>query len=666
MNAKRLAPTLAMLNVISIDSELHFVIQVIPATTARTDPVMLPTDPYQVRRSYEDFQAFHALFVEKLQKEFVVTEGVIQHPILGRINEMPRLPEPKQYADYKTHQQRVKELNQYVKHLLLLQPEIYRRAPVPEFFGEWPKDTKAKDRTIPALNGTYDLDILVGNSPGSAYSNMSPLPNPSPPSNSSATPPILATPLPPNNNVPAPEPVKPTFEEFVNDLAKNLGVERTEPKGRVQSMDTVVDSPHLRHKVQSVQSVATVLENPPQRKFVKPMMSMDTVKSAQQPIRTLSLAKSMDTVRDTVLERRDTVLECPISPSLTKISEVSSPLRSEFRDTIVEDLDGRTLTRLNREERDTVIDDVRPNSTKSDSTAVNEMGEAIESYKDRRAVAERLRGHQRQRSNGSLRKEDIPRRQNLMMKIDTTIDRGGSPSPGIAIPSRKESRNWNSSGESPAPKQLNIFTAGADTPTSVNLPFSHSPMSERFPSLGREKANDKIDSLPRDRTTVVKESLGTLARATKRRESPTRTSSRDELFESAMDTIKRGTAKRMNQSAPESFGNNALEYQSIENWLTLRVVLSQCQPLYLPVLRDINYDTLMDKISVLIAETPSNRRWRMLPHPRQHMVALQHVSYRNPDLDLVMIQTERDWDICKYHAQQIEKLTLFVTVHEHK
>jgi hypothetical protein len=191
-------------------------------------------------------------------------------------------------------------------------------------------------------------------------------------------------------------------------------------------------------------------------------------------------------------------------------------------------------------------------------------------------------------------------------------------------------------------------------------------MSERFPSLGREKTGERVDSMSRERSAVVKESLGTLTRATKRRESPTRTSSRDELFETAMDTIKRGSAKRINKSAPESSRNTALDYEPVENNLTLRVVLSQCQPLYLPVQRNINYDTLMDKVSVLIAETPSNRRWRMLPPPRHHMVALQHVSYRNPDLDLVMIQTERDWEICKYHAQEIEKLTLFVTVHEHK
>jgi hypothetical protein len=326
---------------------------------------------------------------------------------------------------------------------------------------------------------------------------------------------------------------------------------------------------------------------------------------------------------------------------------------------------------------------IRSNTSKSDSTAINDTVDVLEVIKERKALQERMRGHSRQRSNGSLRKDEIPKRQPPTMKIDTTIDRSNSPVANISIPSRKESRNWNS-GDSPAQKQLNIipglkspaypillspFSASLDRDSSNRSAESRSHSRSNSDSLhrsksGSDKISDSYPSLGRDRNTLIKESLGTLLKATKRRESPSDDMNREEIIDQSLDTIRRGTAKRMHQSASDN--TPTLDYDHLDEALTLRIVLSTSQPLYLTVERTISFDQVLDQVSTLIAESRPSRKWRMLPPPREYMVAVQHLSYRTPDLDLVTIHSDQDWDLCRYHARQIEKLTLFVTVHEHK
>jgi hypothetical protein len=632
MNALKLAPSIAMINVVGIDIELHFTVQVIPSTNSPAGhPPQSLTQPYEIRRNFEDFVNFDKKFREKLSKEFIMKGDIIQHPMLGRINQMPRLPPAKTHVDYVVHLSRVKELNQYVKHLLLLQPEICKRAPIPEFFGKWPKDVKMKDSLpTPPLNGTYDLDILVGNSPLSAGSSA-----------------VLPTPsIPVKNTKRAQDSTpKPTFEEFVNDLAKNLGVEMKEPR---TSIDTVLESPQ---KNISIQSVATVLES---HKLLKPAQSMDTglVASHLKPI---PVAKSMDNIRDTIIEEN------------TK-SKNSNCSRSQGRiDIAQDDLDGHTLTRFGKDEKNKPML-LRSNTLRSDSTVVNDAVDNLDSCRDRIGYQERLR-LQKQRPNGSLRSNQNPKPQSRI-KIDTNIPQTSGPaSPSaVAIPSRKESRNWNS-GDSPAPPKLTLLNSSARTPTT-SIPIISSPLSERYPSLERDhyelpsrsntispQSDGTYPSLGRDRDTFVKESLSTLVRATKRRESPSREANRDTFIDQSLDAIRGGTTKRMLQSANEPTDPSII---------TLRIVLSHCQPLYIVMDRSLHFDDLIDQVSTLIAETPSSRKWRMLPPPRDHMVAVQNISYRTPDLGMSMIQNDHEWKTCKCHAKRVGKVTLFVTVHEHK
>jgi len=463
---------------------------------------------------------------------------------------------------------------------LLLSPDLYKRAPISEFFTVWSKD-KARMPSVAPISQVSKVELVVADlvEEESPLSLMS-LPQPSSPTSSEAS--ISVHELR----------HKPTFEQFVKDLASSLGVDSglsDSDNDKQLDRDTVVES--------------------------KPSM--------QLPSMPPSIA--LGNVRDSVSVA--TVLDDDHHYSV--FAPFSLPKCDSQRDTVA-----------------------APMSSQNSGASTEPPTATVASSLYRQSLTSNVSGCY---AEGSFLSPYYSPATKLSITTSVLDTRAGA---AVSIPSRKESRNWSS--ESPLSKQLKIITTVESSESPLTNQVRQFPVPFATPVASRTDSLDRNASLGRDRNTLVKESLGTLLRATLRRETPAANPAPAEnTRQQAFEAFKKVTLDR-NKSCPEP-RNSPLEYTSP---LTIRLVISKSAPIYVPISRQVDFDGLLDQVSLSLAKSPAAMIWRKLPPPNEQMVAVQFISYRNATMEMILLENDDDWQLCKEGVHKAEKLTLFVSAHQ--
>jgi hypothetical protein len=608
MDAIKLAPALSMVYIRKVDEQLNYEIQVLPVTkrSGLSDDGrdVMPLIPYHIRRTEKDFRLFHDIMLSNLRREFDVQFGAIWHPKLGKIGELPEYPceDTDDTVEFTTFVSNAQKLNDYTRKVLLLPSEIYRRAPIAEFFGRWAKDAEIVPHLRPdseILNRRKEAREAEQNNSHLILSSQTELEKLEDYSqfwslerkhnadkNTELPLSLLNKDLPPTR-----ESIKPTFEEFVNDLAKSLGVKISgDPKETLENIDrsTVMYERNIRDTLDTVRD--TVIEKP----ILLPRNSPSSARNSSSRDTVIDNPKILKPLKvnttDPIIQRsqsigdRDTVIE----PSFPKTNGVDSASK---RDLSVESPAWSPLYSSSASSRIPS----KHNSTDGLRRAVLEADERGLNYSSTSKLAKVLGDGKHRRMHSSSALDD---------KVKN-----------IVIPSRKDSRNWVASASS-------IDKVLPDSGGSVG---------------SKTREYSPLKALPYD--DEVRSQSGT----------PQKTEVEDNW-----DAVKDMDAK----------DSGMLKISPLDIPLIIRMVLPQGTPLYSTITRDISFSTLLEQIALAVTKSPMSNLWKRLPPPSEHMIALKSVCYRDSNFQLTSIQTEKKWQECILDLHGKDKLTLFLTIHE--
>ncbi|KAJ3320740.1 hypothetical protein HDV06_005033 [Boothiomyces sp. JEL0866] len=693
----KLAPTLAMVNVVSMDKDKYYELHVVPATSRKENA----RPPYQIRRKYADFITFQIKFETQLRHEFTFIRDTLLHPVHGRIY-LPILPADTLVSEQK-ELERIKVLDIYVKDLLALPQELTRRMLVSTFFGEWKHDIQSSPNPEDFVNFDAYMPIISENTnrqsertyikprkeSKSINNKSTSLPRP----NRLAKSPGTDKPLPATPSVDSPSPMsavsqpslrhKPTFEEFCSDLAESLGVSLNKKQSIESLRDTIMES-----------------------------KSPDDL---QSPAYSLYKNENIEYDNDTIPGTLP-LISNPLKLEIPKERSILSQIFSvQSQDTILDDMSLQRIQTDGTKSSDTIVDDTirRPQTEKgsrlSQDTEID-RGSIIRRINSEKSLSKsKIREELRKNSENAAMPDLILPRVNIALDESfeepriATLKKSafGSNRLSISIPSRKESRNWSASAQTSAsdkPKNISIIKRsespavnssvnpttnegsaaqseleykGVTSPTDILNDYNYSPVIIDYTSHNAQKESG-YESLPYE----------SLDRVTNRSVSPSTEKSRDSIAKESISTLLRGI-KRRNNSKEETehtpvaepdvrIKANTLQdlialQQSMQlpeggsNFLTLRLIISTGSTVTVRVAKTIDINTLREKLARKCTLLPDSFKWKKTD---ADLVYLSSISYRDPDMEILTIDDQEDWLGCLDHCLNNGKLTLFINVQE--
>ncbi|KAJ3309174.1 hypothetical protein HDV04_000453 [Boothiomyces sp. JEL0838] len=694
----KLAPTLAMVNVVSMDRDKYYELHVVPATSRKETS----RNPYQIRRRYSDFITFQIKLETQLRHEFTFIRDTLIHPVHGRIY-LPVLPADTVVSEQR-ELERVKVLDSYVKDLLALPQELTRRMLFSTFFGEWKHDIQNSPNPEDFMNFEAYMPIVSPNTnrqsekayikprkeSRSVNGKSTSLPRP----NRLAKSPGTDKPLPATPPVDSPSPMsavsqpslrhKPTFEEFCSDLAESLGVNL--------------------NKKQSIESLRdTIMESKSPEELQSPAYSL---------YKNENIEYDNDTLPGTLpLISNPLKLEIPQERSI--LSQIFS---GQSQDTILDDMSLQRIRTESTKSSETITDDtVQRSQTEKVTSRLSHDTEIDRSTIIRRINSEKSLSKSKIREELRKNSENAAMPDLILPRINIGFDEGfeeqriatlkrsafGSNRLSISIPSRKESRNWSASAQTSSgdkPKNIAIIkrsdspannsslnpTTNEDStvqseldyqavtsPSDILNDYNYSPVIIDYTSHNAQKESG-YESLPYE----------SLDRATNRSVSPSTEKSRESIAKESISTLLRGI-KRRNNSKEEGDQTQTVDaevnvkanrlhelialQQSMQvpdggsNFLTLRLIISTGSTVTVRVAKTIDIDTLREKLARKCTLLPDSFKWKKTD---SDLVYLSSISYRDPDMEILTIDDQEDWLGCLDHCLNNGKLTLFINVQE--
>ncbi|KAJ3276047.1 hypothetical protein HDV01_006217 [Terramyces sp. JEL0728] len=693
----KLAPTLAMVNVVSMDKDKYYELHVVPATSRKDN--FRP--PYQIRRRFSDFITFQIKLETQLRHEFTFVRDTLLHPVHGRIY-LPILPADSLVSGPK-ELERVRILDVYVKDLLALPQELTRRMLVSTFFGEWkhdiqnspgPEDFMNFDAYMPTASNNTNRQsektyIKPRKESRSINSKSASLPRPTRTAKSPGT----DKPLPATPPVDSPSPMsavsqpslrhKPTYEEFCTDLAESLGV----------SLNKKISAESLRDTI----------------------MESKSPESLQSPAYSLYKNENIEYDNDT-LPGTLPLISNPLKLEIPKERSILSQIFSvQSQDTILDDFSLGRIQLDSMKSSDTIKDDTishthteKASSRYSQETEID-RGSIIRRIKSDKSISKsKIREELRMNSQNAAMPDLILPTVNLEKTVEepriANLKNSALVSSrlSISIPSRKESRNWTASAQTSAsdkPKNIAIIKRsespavnsslnpttneesavqneleyqGITSPSDILNEYNYSPVIIGYTSHDGQKESG-YESLPYE----------SLDRQTNRSVSPTTEKSRDSIAKESISTLLRGIKRRNNskeeaEQPPAADTDTKIRNRTLQdllalqqslpatengvgNFLTLRLIISTGSTVTVRVAKTIDIDTLREKLSRKCTLLPDSFKWKKTDLDQ---VYLSSISYRDPDMEILTIDDQEDWLGCLDHCLNNGKLTLFINVQE--
>ncbi|KAI8896761.1 hypothetical protein BC833DRAFT_596252 [Globomyces pollinis-pini] len=576
---------------------------------------------YFISRTINEFQTFHAAYELHLSKSYPITRGVIM-----LMHQNILIPPFYLVVTQTDQNKRLALLNSYLEQLLALPHEIGRTKLFEQFFCPWSKDTKlAKiDTDIPSKS-----KILISPRTSSRTSNgFNSLPRPSrknsmdkalPPTPSSNS---IIEPKHTLNSVSSQPSLrnKPTYEEFVSDLAQRMGV----------SMDKVELNDDKTILVNN-NTTESVLNN--DRDTVLVDTHETAVDKIESHIRDTVIAETSDFNCLESLSEKDSH-KLRLKKSAERVSGDSKPIPPSLST-------GKLVFSSSTEESigTSFTDNLGPSSSKKPNKLVIPPRQDSRNY-----VHSASSAHSTSSQTRPLLTTGAP-----------VLDKYGNPSIAMPASTIKKGR----SDFALEVKKVRIKSIESsdqfldDFLEEYTLP-SNSEFTSKVSAINIPSPSNSNAMSARSPEEERKENVNTLIKATLRRKpngqlrSPTSGTPTSAPLTDSSDSPP-NVSRIVNRDSPRLFRVHSIatsESSEVStHFVNIRVMISngpsEITTKLIKVSKSVDFTTLKNQLG---------------------MASVENISYRNSDFQIVSLKNDHDWSICLDQALIDGKLSLFVTL----